>query len=268
MKKVSLFKFAALFFAVCIVAGLQSCTNTKPVEPSELEGYWVLKTLNGQEANTLFEDALPTLQFDFQKMTIFGTGGCNRYTGAFTFKDNVLSAPNLASTKMLCFGKNEEVQFFLELGNPLTISVEGSTLTLSNRDKVAVMVFEKGEEPKEITLREKVAGSWTLKQMEGNDVKNLFKGDKYPTAVFSIADNKVSGNAGCNSYGSVFSIDDSNRLIIAPIVSTQMACPDLEGEALFIKNLADTSDVNVTDENILQIMRAGMVMLEFEKTAE
>ncbi|MFR9165831.1 MAG: META domain-containing protein [Dysgonomonas sp.] len=266
MKTRTMTKLFALCAAVLGLFSLQSCNNTKPVDPSELGGYWILKTMNGQDAKTLFEGALPTIQFDFDKMMMYGTGGCNRYTGTFSFEKNVVTAPNLATTRMLCVGKNEEAQFLLELSKPNTISIVNGILTFADSDKKVIFEFEKGEAPK--SLSEQLAGTWTLKLMEGDEASKTFKSEgkaTLPTLIFNANENKINGNAGCNNYFATYSLDQQ-QLIVGPIGSTEMACPNMQGEAIFIKNLSDTSTVSLPNENVLQISKQGKIVLEFEKT--
>ena len=268
MRLKNLQKFIVFFLAIFAAGSISGCKETKAVDPSELQGFWILKSMNGEEGKTLFEGALPTIQFDFKEMIMSGTGGCNRYSGSFTFEKNVLSAPNLAVTKMLCVGKNEEGQFLLDLSRPHTLSVENGVLTFKNDDKKVIFEFVKGETPKSIS--EQLTGTWSLKLMEGNEVSNIFKfkdengNPKYPTLIFEKEENRIGGNAGCNGYGSNYTLDGEMFIVSLPF-STQMACPNLEGEVIYLKNLADTSIISFPNENILQLSKKGDIVLEFEK---
>lgn len=265
MKTKILSAFAIIITAVFICISFQSCNEkVKPIDPAYLEGYWVLKSLNGNDAKSLFEGALPTIQFDFQKNTVSGTSGCNRYNGPFSLENNVFRASDLASTQMLCVSKNEEGKFKEEITKPLTISIENGILTFTNDQKKVVLEFEKGEAPK--TFEEKLAGTWNLKTMTEKPVAEFFKGEdaKIPTLTFEMEEGKIGGHAGCNGYGSAFKIDNG-LLIVEPIASTMMACPNIQSEAEYIKYLSDTSGINITNENILQIIKKGDIFLEFTK---
>lgn len=271
MKTINLIKATALL-VVLLVAGLsfQSCNQAKPLTQSELEGYWVLKTINDKEANALFLGAQPTLQFNFADSTISGTGGCNQYSGAFTYKDGVFSAPNLAVTQMLCTEDNDEGQFLLELTNANNkLSIVNGLLTVAHDGKV-VLQFEKGQAPTETASStldiSKLAGEWKLKNIDGIDATSKFTGEgaQIPTISFNVTENKVSGNGGCNTYRAAFTLNN-NQLILGPIMSTQMACPNLEGEAQFTQAIADTSIISLPNENVLQVAKNGTVLLEFEK---
>jgi heat shock protein HslJ len=260
---------AALFIGLA----LQSCNLSKPLTQAQLEGYWVLKKMNGTEASNNFKGALPTLQFNFGDTTISGTGGCNKYSGAYTYKDGVLTAPNLAVTQMLCLEGNLEGQFLLELGNETgnTLSLVDNVLTFTKDGKV-ILEFEKGEAPAETPVvaidSTSLSGTWVLKNIDGADATAKFTGDKaqVPTLTFNFDNNKITGQGGCNRYNAPFALKDG-QLVVGPILSTKMACANLEGEAQFAQALADTSLITMPNENVLQLAKKGTVLLEFEKAA-
>lgn len=133
-----------LMFTIVMIT-MQGCGTSKSVTltQNDLEGDWVLKTLNGKEANTLFSRTLPTLQFNFSEKKIYGTGGCNRYSGRFIMINNLLNSPKLISTRMFCMEPNAEDEFLKALGEDKTLSLENGILRMTNDKKVVVMEFER-----------------------------------------------------------------------------------------------------------------------------
>ncbi len=76
------------------------------------------------------------------------------------------------------------------------------------------------------------------------------------TATF--ADGRLSGNAGCNSYGGEYTVD-GNTLTLSPIASTRMACADesvMGAENGYFMALASASDYAI-DGNLLTITYAA-----------
>ena len=72
---------------------------------------------------------------------------------------------------------------------------------------------------------QKLPGEWKLVEARQNGVKvplgreiktNLIFGDK----------NRLTGNAGCNRYSTVYRLENKSRIKFQPIVSTRMACVD------------------------------------------
>ena len=66
----------------------------------------------------------------------------------------------------------------------------------------------------------------------------------------------MSGNAGCNSYGGSYQIDESN-LILSELISTMMACEEeiSQREAEFLAGLATVSQFR-TEMNQLTLSNA------------
>lgn len=127
---------------------MQGCATSKsvPLTQKVLEGNWVLETLNGKEASTLFSRTVPTLQFDFSEKMIYGTGGCNRYSGRFIMINNLLNSPELISTRMFCMDPNAEDEFFKALREDKNLSLENGVLRMTNDKKVVVMEFKRPPE--------------------------------------------------------------------------------------------------------------------------
>lgn len=76
------------------------------------------------------------------------------------------------------------------------------------------------------------------------------------TATF--VDGQLSGNAGCNSYGSEYTVN-SNTLTLLPIVSTRMACVDetvMAAENSYLTALASASEYAI-EGNLLTITYAA-----------
>lgn len=255
-------KTTLFFAAIATVAfAIQSCNSVKPIDKTQLEGNWVLKTLQGEDAKTAFAGELPSIGFDFEKKAVHGSGGCNRYTGAFTLTEkNEFSAPNLVSTMKMCVAPNKEPQFLTALSTPnLAVSIENGLLIFS-QNKTVLIQFEKGTEKPALTS-EALAGKWNLASITGGDLATLFA-TQMPTMEIT-ADGKVAGNAGCNNYRSTYTLDN-NTVTFGPVMSTKMACPGLQGEQLFT-SLLTTPLQAALDGNKLTFSKEGNVVLELTK---
>jgi len=264
------FKSAAfLLAAVIITMGVQSCSSVKPIDKSQLDGYWVLKSMNGQEAKSLFEGTIPSVEFNFADSMVNGNAGCNNYFGKFTLNEkNEFSAPQLGMTMMMCIFKNAEGEFSQNMGKTSVLSIdEAGLLTFTEKDKV-VFQFEKGERPApapksvEIVTTENVAGKWTLKTMEGEDITKLFE-TKTPTIEFDTEKGRAHGNAGCNNYTAPFEIKDG-VITFGLAASTQMACPSLNGETKFIKAIEGAIEASIGDGDLM-FYKDGKKVMTFSK---
>jgi len=269
MKKI----LCSFLLTATVAVGFTNCSQIKTVDAAKLEGYWVLNTMEGKEAKTMFDGPQPSIQFNFTDSLISGTAGCNRYFGKFSLSaKNEFSAPNLGATRMMCFHKNEEASFLsLMSQNELNISVSDDNQTLYiKRNEAAVFEFSKGEEPStaaftsEVATSQNVIGKWQLKVMKDEDVAKLFGEGKRPTMEFSEGSDRVSGNAGCNGYGGSAEFEENGTIRFGQFMSTMMACPNLEGEQKYLKALNDPVQATI-DNSILTFRQDNVVVMEFEK---
>lgn len=143
MKKMNLFAIVAIIATVSL--GVYSC-GKKEIKPSQLENtYWVLETLDGNNAKDLFEGPVPSLEFNFKDSLISGNSGCNRFFGKFDLNKNKFSAPNIAGTRMACFFQNAESEFLTALsGNNMQLDIMKDTVLSFKKDNVEVLRFIKG----------------------------------------------------------------------------------------------------------------------------
>lgn len=266
--KRNLISATILVATITLIFGLQSCNSVKPINESDLAGYWTLKTLKGEDSKTAFTNTIPSLQFNFDENTLSGNGGCNTFGGGFTLTEqNSFSAPNLISTMMACIDANKEPEFFMALSTPdLVLSIDEDNVLTFTKDNEVVLQFVKGEAPKEtastsIVNTETLAGTWDLTSIAGGDVATLFTNGT-PTIEFSD-DGKVFGNAGCNTYRSSYT-QEENTITFGPLMSTKMACPSLKGEDLFTSLLSSPLQVGLNGDK-LTFSKDGNVVLEFTK---
>lgn len=115
--------------AALLMLGATGCATKRPALSTLNGQQWTLSTMNGVPAATLFEGPTPTITFNTTDSVIYGSSGCNRYTGGFTISDDGrLHAPYMASTRMACPFKNAEHEFLLPFA-----SEKGVAITLNRK---------------------------------------------------------------------------------------------------------------------------------------
>lgn len=253
---------AMLFAAVALTMGMQSCTSVKQLTSEDLSGYWALKTMDGEAAEDAFKGSIPSLSFDFEKNTINGNSGCNTFSGAYTLDEkNTFSAPRLAATMRMCMDANKEPQFQKHLSTEATLSLIEGVLSFKSNGKVT-LEFIQGEAPKAAPVSgEALAHEWTLASINGKLANEVYS-ENVPSMTIN-ADGSVNGNAGCNNYRTNYKLD-GDVISFGVVMSTKMACPDLEGETLFTAALTSPLKVTIV-ENKLKLSKDGVVVLEFTK---
>lgn len=256
-------KLVKLSFVLVMILSLgimaQSCKSVKNSSKNDypgentpnITGTWILKSLNGQP----IKGKTPTMNIDASEKRIFGNGGCNGYTGTYTYAKGILSAPNLASTMMMCPDENMESQFHAVLGQPNKVSLVNGVLTLKNNGKT-VAEFEKGIDTSLLM------GEWKLESMADGNVATLF-GDKVPTITFDLAENRLGGNAGCNRYNATYKIEGTT-IAVGPVMSTRMACPNMDGEYKFTQVITGDATMEAS-MNKITFAKEGKVVLTFVK---
>lgn len=124
------------------VVALEVATERVP-ESEELVGGWLLEDLGGRG---VMDIAQTTLEFDGEGRAS-GSGGCNRYTGSYTFADGQLVFGPLAGTKMMCpeAVMDQEDRFHRALGTVERVVVS---------DPFLLIYFAGSEQPLRFTRME------------------------------------------------------------------------------------------------------------------
>lgn len=227
----------------------------KDVPKSQLEGKWMLKTIDNRPAYDLFTNKTPSLMFNFDIEQISGNSGCNMYSGKFKYSGGNFEAPNIASGDMSCPGKSDETSFYNLLKKSSKLSIMNGELIFSQDDK-PVLVFYRAKPLESADL----AGMWKLQSIDGKEVKSDFAA-KVPTLEFNFMDNKLMGVAGCNNYTADFTLLQ-NVLDIKPLITTRMACDNMDGETKFVKAFTGRIDIDI-ENNVLVLRKDNKEIMTF-----
>lgn len=79
---------------------------------------------------------------------------------------------------------------------------------------------------------------WELVAIDQEALDTETLGRALPTMQFDTAGTRVSGNAGCNRYNGTVELS-GDSLHFGPLMSTKMACDQLELEQQFMRHLTD-----------------------------
>ena len=255
MKLLKLAGIVALVLGIGV--GAQSCKSAKGVALGDLGGAWNLKTLNGEEASTSFENKVPSLKIDVASSSLSGYGGCNTYRGGFKLEKGVFSAPNLATTMMMCMHQNKESEYLKIFSAPSKLSISEVGTLVFTQGESDVLVFERSFDIDPADL----AGTWTLDKIGDNAVAGLFNNERLPTIEFQ--NDRLGGNGGCNRYNGQYKLE-GNVIKVGPLMSTRMACDFLDGEGKLLKALEGEAKL-VMDGNALNFVKDGATVLSFKK---
>ena len=120
------------------------------------------------------------------------------------------------------------------------------------------------------TITDKTAsldGTWELNYITGPRIafNGLFP-NKKPTIVFDLKENRVSGNASCNSYSGKLNVDGNKISFKDPIAMTKMMCMDIQGEDVYMSTLEKIDSYSISkDGKTLNFIMGDIAMMRFEK---
>jgi heat shock protein HslJ len=132
--------YKSFFALIIIVAILNGCSSVN--KTTELgESRWVATSLLGK---TLTDNEaakkLPSINFG-ENGKLFGSTGCNNYTGFFKIKDNTISLSPGSMTKMMCSG-NVEQNFLNAIRQATKYRLDGDRLDLLNGTKTVMSLVK------------------------------------------------------------------------------------------------------------------------------
>ncbi|MFV0417527.1 MAG: META domain-containing protein [Dysgonomonas sp.] len=115
--------------------------------------------------------------------------------------------------------------------------------------------------------KSKLEGNWTLKTLDGEAATDVFK-TTLPTLQFNFAENRVSGNGGCNTYSGNFTLTDKNEFTAPNVIATMRACIDANKEPQYFAVLSTANIVLGLENNDkeLTFTKDKKVLLHFEKS--
>lgn len=120
------------------------------------------------------------------------------------------------------------------------------------------------------TIKDKTAlleGTWELNFVTGPRIAfNGLYPNKKPTIIFDLKENRVSGNASCNSYSGKLNVDGNKISFKDPIAMTKMMCMDSQGEDVYMSTLEKIDSYSISkDGKTLNFIMGDIAMMRFEK---
>ena len=101
---------------------------------------------------------------------------------------------------------------------------------------------------------------WKLTELMGEPIVMTTDTKKGMRMILKKEGNQVSGNGGCNSFRGSYTLLEGNRLSFSQLVSTKMACINMEKEATFMEVLQKTDNYSIQGK-ILSLNKSKMAPL-------
>lgn len=259
MKFNTLFALGTLFLlSGCSL--FQNKSQSLKYSASDLNAKWNILSIENKAVDQKVNGKEPLLNFDLAKKEYSAITGCNNLMGGFELKaPNKIKFSQGMSTMMAC--ENMEVEQGLSRIFPLvsTYKISNDTLSFLDAKKGIKAQFKLKKEDKSSQLE----GKWELDYigLTNQNLEQLFQAKK-PTLEFNTKEGTLVGNGGCNNYSGTFQ-NDGHKLKFGAIASTKMACPSMQGESIYFKNLAKISSFSVNDDQ-LTLITDDIAILRFK----
>ena len=207
-----------------LVAADQPAARSAAQAAGTLEGpRWVLVSYMGENGKVaqVLPGAEATAQFE--KGEVYGSTGCNTYRAPYEAQDGKLTVGLTATTMKMCPPPimDQEAAYLKNIQAAASYKITDGTLTIADAKGVTVLTYM-AEIPISLT-----DGTWLMTSYnngKGGVVSAL--ADVEVTAIFG-EDGRLSGSAGCNTYGASYEVD-GNKIAIGMGMSTMMMCLEQE----------------------------------------
>ena len=106
--------------------------------------------------------------------------------------------------------------------------------------------------------------TWELEYISGTRIAftGLFP-DKKPQLTFNPVSNEVFGNAGCNGYGSTYTLNGNTLIFGEPNPTTMMYCEG-GGETAFLQMIQKVTAFNIDADGKLNLLVDEVPMMRFK----
>lgn len=105
---------------------------------------------------------------------------------------------------------------------------------------------------------------WKLVAVNGKPVVADSSFRKEPHLIFKEADNRVTGNDGCNSFSGSFGLEGRNQIGISQLASTLMACPNMDIPQQFVEVLQKADRYQIDGDNLSLSQEKGTWVARFQ----
>ena len=164
--------------------------------------------------------------------------------GSFSWdkSGNKISLKNIATNSVVIYSVGEKKLIQMDLkGNPI-IGPAANNFILNKQTSPVVEKY------------------WKLIEINGNSISLPGNSKREPHLILKAMENRIIGNAGCNSFFGSYEISGDSRITFSKIGATKMACESMDIENQFFKTLemADNFTINT---DTLSLNKAKMAPL-------
>lgn len=112
-------------------------------------------------------------------------------------------------------------------------------------------------------------GNWKLVSAKKDGEKVVYQSEIKTTLNFG-EENRMSGNSGCNGYGTIYTLSGKKGIEFEPIISTKMACLDgdyMKQEKTFFSVISKTNKYKIKGDLLIFFDKDRQNVLKFARSA-
>ena len=246
--------------------GTEQTTTPKPAGARPLEGtYWRAIELAGKPTPTQDPQREAHLLFQSEGR-VSGSDGCNRVTGSYQLKGDVVRFGQLAGTQMACVNIGEIDRTFAQAVSSATrLTVAGDRLELSDATGKRVAVFAAGVQGSLPSTSPGLAGtSWQLVKFQGGNETTLTPADRAKYTIQIDAGGSLTARIDCNRGRGTWKSSGPNQLQFGPLALTRAKCPTGSLHDQIVKQWGFIRSYVIRDGHLFLSLMADGGIYEFE----
>lgn len=261
---------------------LSSCSSKGQL--MKLKGEWDIIEANGQKIQ--LDDVF--IGINPESKTIYGNSGCNNIFASLDTDEepNEIEVEDFATTLSLCEHSDIEmnIQNALSRVEKFEVSEDGKEVRMYDEDKVVVLILQKRSDQlrdlsanqnennmnvaslseQKIIKPSELDGDWSVLQVGDLIVKEQTL-QKEPVIGFDAEQLTIGGTLSCNSFSSSISFSDENSedydptwIDIEAIMTTRMACENMDVEQALVEALSDTDHFYMNEDGTVSLYADGV----------
>ena len=182
-----------------------------------------------------------------------------------TAKPGTIDLGAMASTRMACPDMTLEQNVLSALGQVKKYKKLGKeNIALCGSSNRPIIVLQKKASTVKLS---DLSGKWIISEAGGQSIPEGM--EKQPFIEFNLSEKRIHGNAGCNLINGGFVADNENSSAISfpQLISTMMACPDMEIEDAILKAMGNVKGVKAgqSENEMLLVDADGNVLMVLSK---
>ena len=237
----------------------------KPAGDRPLEGtYWKANEIDGKPAPAL--DPKREAHLVFQRDgRVSGSDGCNRITGGYQLKGDVVTFGQIAGTLMACLKTAEIERAFRDaLTSATRLTVVGDRLELSDTTGKRLAAFAGSPQAPPATSLGLTGTSWQLVRFQGGDGATLTPDDGAKYTIEFGADGRLTARIDCNRGRGTWKSSGPSQLQFGPLALTRAMCPTGSLHDHIVKQWGNIRSYVVRDRHLFLSLMADGGIYEFE----